>query len=160
MTLCCLCSLHSTKLSMSINVSGHRQGKSLTHARLSGCKSYRQTTLIYKLPNSCQSFFNNSLNVSLAQQSLQEAAIYLSPPVSQFLWFSASRADGYALLHPFPHPRGSAGSTVPAEERTHHAGVNAAQPERAACSGMSILFQTAHHPLMGLKTVAASSAGP
>ena len=159
MTLCYLCSLRSTKLSMSIDVSDHGYGKSLTHTRLSRRKSYQQMILIYKLSNSCQSFINTSRNVFLAQQSLQEAAIYLLPPVSQFRHFSASRADGYTPFHPFPHPGGLASGTVPGGERSHRTGVNAAQPEQAACSGTSILFQTAHHPLMGLKTVAASSAG-
>lgn len=147
------------KLSMSIDVSDHGYGKSLTHTRLSRRKSYQQTTLIYKASNSCQSFINTSLNVFLAQQSLQEAAIYLSPPVSQFLHFSALHADGYTLFHLFPYPRGLASSTVLGRGWSYRTGVNAAQPEWAACSGTSILFQTAHHLLMGLKTVAASLTG-
>lgn len=159
MTLCYLCSLCSTKLSTSVDVSDHGYGKSLTHTGLSRRKSYQQTSLTYKLSNSCQSFINTPINVVLAQLSLQEAAIYLSPPVPQFLPFSASRADAYMPFHPFPHPGGLASSTAPGGGRSHCAGVNAAQPETAACSGTSILFQTAHHPLMGLKTVAASSAG-
>lgn len=136
MTLCCLCSPCSTSLIMSVDDSGRAYGKSLTHTRLSRPKSYQLMTLIYKLPNSCQSFINTSLKVLLAHQSRQEAVVYLSPPVSAF---SASFAGGYTLFHPTLHPGGLANSTAWPRGRSHHDGVNTAQPDRAACSGTSIL---------------------
>lgn len=73
----------------------------LTHVGLSRCQSYQQTTLIYKYPNLCKNSVSTSINVLLA---FQEAAIYLSPRVSQFLCPFCSLADGDALFHPrTPH---------------------------------------------------------